>query len=79
MKIKKFQIYFEYKRHNLREFAIVAMRIFFKTTYEFGKINCQTFLQQTIWLLNNPSLSAGAGATFDWTIFDNSKLIDFDC
>ncbi len=21
----------------------------------------------------------GAGATFDWTFFDNSKLIDFDC
>jgi hypothetical protein len=24
-------------------------------------------------------LEAGAGATFDWTFFDNSKLIDFDC
>ncbi len=21
----------------------------------------------------------GAGATFDWLFFDNSKLIDFDC
>ncbi len=23
--------------------------------------------------------STGAGATFDWLFFDNSKLIDFDC
>jgi hypothetical protein len=22
--------------------------------------------------------SSGAGATFDWTFFDNSKLINFD-
>jgi hypothetical protein len=23
--------------------------------------------------------SRGAGATFDWLFFDNSKLINFDC
>ncbi len=32
----------------------------------------------TLIKLNNV-LSLGAGATFDWTFFDNSKLIDFDC
>jgi hypothetical protein len=27
-----------------------------------------------------PSLHRkGAGVTFDWLFFDNSKLIDFDC
>jgi hypothetical protein len=24
-------------------------------------------------------VTLGAGATFDWLFFDNSKLIDFDC
>jgi hypothetical protein len=25
------------------------------------------------------ALALGAGATFDWLFFDNSKLTDFDC
>jgi hypothetical protein len=33
-------------------------------------MNCDGHLNQT---------PLGAGATFDWTFFDNSKLIDFDC
>ncbi len=28
---------------------------------------------------NNKTAYRGAGATFDWLFFDNSKLIDFDC
>jgi hypothetical protein len=26
-----------------------------------------------------PRVFVGAGNTFDWLFFDNSKLIDFDC
>ncbi len=34
---------------------------------------------RTFALLDKKELVRGAGATFDWLFFDNSKLTDFDC
>ena len=65
-------------RYNSKKFVYV----------KFGSMAITLPLNQS-WSLSNTKVKvkdsffresrAGAGATFDWLFFDNSKLTDFDC
>jgi hypothetical protein len=51
---------------------VVVARVFVRFVQVVLKACCR-------WENKTELFNPGAGATFDWLFFDNSKLIDFDC